>query len=75
MPRFFFDIKDGTDFPDLQGSEWDDIPAARIEAVRYAAEVLKEMPDRFWNCEMWTMAVSDADKKPLFTLRFLAESV
>ena len=75
MPRFFFDIKDGTDFPDLQGSEWPDIAAARIEAVRFAAEVLKEMPERFWNCELWTMTVSDAAKAPIFTLKFLAETI
>jgi hypothetical protein len=75
MQRYFFDIKDGTDFQDLQGSEWADLNAARMEAVRYAAEVLKEMPDRFWNCEEWTMAVSDYNRKPLFTLKFLAETV
>ena len=75
MQRYFFDIKDGTDLPDHHGSEWVDLNAARVEAVRYAAEVLKEMPDRFWNCEEWTMAVSDRNRKPLFTLKFLAEIV
>lgn len=75
MSRYFFDIKDGRDFPDLQGSEWPDLAAARIEAVRFAAEVLKEMPERFWNCEEWTMTVSDQKREPLFTLKFLAEKV
>lgn len=75
MPRYYFDIKDGQDFPDLQGSEWPDLAASRVEAVRYSAEVLKEMPERFWNCEEWTMTVSDQDRKPLFTLKFLAEQV
>lgn len=75
MPRYFFDIKDGTDFTDLHGSEFTDLRAARIEAVRLAAEVLKEMPERFWNCEEWTMSVSDHDRQMLFTLRFLAQSV
>ena len=74
MPRYFFDIIDGEDFPDHQGSEYADLAAARIEAVRYSAEVLKEMPERFWNSEEWTMTVSDADKVTLFTLKFLAES-
>jgi hypothetical protein len=74
MPRYFFDIKDGHDFPDLQGSEWPDLAAARIEAVRYAAEVLKEMPERFWNAEEWKMTVSDQRRQQLFTLKFLAES-
>lgn len=74
MPRYFFDINDGRDFPDLQGSELIDLAAARIEAVRYAAEMLKEMPERFWNCEEWTMTVSNHNRKMLFTLKFLAES-
>ncbi len=74
MPRYFFDIINGQDFIDLQGSEWPDLSAARIEAVRYSAEVLKEMPERFWNNDLWTMTVSDANKVPLFTLKFLAES-
>lgn len=74
MPRYFFDIKDGHDFPDLQGSEWKDLAEARNEAVRYAAEVLKEMPERFWNAEQWTMSVSDQHRNLLFTLKFFAES-
>jgi hypothetical protein len=73
MPRYFFDIVDGEDLPDLHGSVFPDLAAARVEAIRYSAEVLKEMPERFWNCEQWTMTVSDANRVPLFTLKFLAE--
>ena len=73
MPRYYFDIKDGTDFPDVEGSEWPDVAAARIEAVRYSAEVLKEMSERFWNAELWTMSVFDHNREPLFTLKFMAE--
>lgn len=74
MSRYYFDIIDGHDFPDHKGSEWPDLAAARTEAVRYSAEVLKEMPDRFWNCETWTMLVSDEHRNLLFTLKFLAEN-
>lgn len=73
MPRYFFDIKDGAEFPDLEGSDWRDLAAARLEAVRLAAEILKEMPERFWHCELWTMTVSDGARAPLFTLKFQAE--
>jgi len=75
MPRYFFDIKDGQEFIDQDGSEWSDLEAARVEAVRYSAEVLKEMPERFWNCELWVMTVSDGDRQKLFTLKFQAEHV
>ena len=72
MPRYFFDIIDGEEHPDLQGSVHTDLAAARIEAVRYSAEVLKKMPERFWHSELWTMSVFDQDRVRLFTLKFLA---
>lgn len=75
MPRYFFDIADGSDFRDLEGSEWPDLAAARIEAVRYSAEILKEMPERFWQAEVWTMTVSDHNREHLFTLKFMVEPV
>ena len=75
MPRYFFDIVDGKDFIDHLGSDWPDLTAARLEAVRYSAEVLKEMPDRFWGCEEWTMTVSDHYRRPLFRLTFRAEAL
>ena len=75
LPRYYFDIKDGQDFPDLTGTECEDLTGARLEAIRYSGEVLKEMPERFWNCELWTMTVSDGAKAPIFTLKFIAEPV
>lgn len=75
MPRYYFDIKDGEDLTDDEGSVLPDLAAARLEAVRYSAEVLKEMPDRFWNAELWTMTVLDARRKPLFSLKFMAETL
>lgn len=73
MPRFFFDIADGTDFPDREGTDLPDLAAARLEAVRYCAEILREMPEHFWNAEVWTMSVFDHNRELLFTLKFLAE--
>ncbi|MEO9130947.1 MAG: hypothetical protein ABI240_07030 [Sphingomonas sp.] len=72
MPRYFFDIVDGEDLPDEHGSEHADLIAARHEAIRYSGEVLREMPDRFWNSEEWKMTVSDAKRLPLFELKFIA---
>jgi hypothetical protein len=70
MERYFFDIRDEDDFPDLQGSECPNLAAARNEARRCAAEVRDEMPERFGACREWTMIVSDHQRKPLFTLQF-----
>ncbi len=42
MPRYFFDIKDGQDFPDLQGSEWKDL----AEAQNRSRQILGRGPER-----------------------------
>jgi hypothetical protein len=73
MPLYFFDVKDGQSFPDREGSSWPDLQAVRIEAIRLSAEILREMPERFWAAEEWTMTVSDHAHTPLFTLKFVAE--
>jgi len=73
MPLYFFDIIDGEDLPDRFGSQHADLKAARVEAIRYSGEVLREMPERFWNAEEWKMTVSDGSRTPLFTLKFFAE--
>jgi len=74
MPRYFFDIKDGEDLTDVEGSIHADLASARVESIRYSGEVLREMPERFWNAETWIMTVSDQHRVPLFTLSFLAQS-
>jgi len=73
MALFYFDIRDGEDFPDFTGSEWPDLQAVRREAIRLSGEVLREMPERFWSAERWTMTVLDHKRTPLFTLKFTAE--
>ena len=75
MPRYYFDIVDGSEFIDTEGTELADLAAARIEAVRLSAEVLKEMPERFWHSALWKMTVLDEDRVTLFVLKFQAESV
>lgn len=74
MPRYFFDIRDGEDLTDDEGAVLPDLAAARLEAVRYSAEVLREMPERFWNSEKWTMTVREGSVA-LFTLKFIAEKL
>ena len=73
MARYFFVISDGSDFRDLEGSEWPDLSAARIEAVRYSAEILREMPERVLESRTWKMTVSNHNRDHLFTLRFTVE--
>ncbi len=40
MPRFYFDVREGTQFiPDDEGLEFDSLDAAEHEAARTAAEI------------------------------------
>ena len=74
MPaRYFFDIYDGLEVPDLVGSEWPNLGAARIEAVRAAADILHRYPERFWQSDEWTLTVSNSHRSALFSLKFRAE--
>lgn len=68
MARFYFDVHDGEELPDLHGFELPDHAAARREAERLARELLREMPDRFAAGESWTIAVSNQVGALLFTL-------
>jgi hypothetical protein len=70
MPRYHFNIHDGADFPDEEGSELIDLAAARATAVRLAADLLKEGAAHFWNGEGWRVDVTDDQGLLLFTLMF-----
>ncbi|MDH7975941.1 hypothetical protein QH494_27495 [Sphingomonas sp. AR_OL41] len=73
MERYFFDIKDGEEHIDGEGSEWPDLDAVRHEAIRLSGEILKEMPESFWHAEQWEMTVADRHRRPIFALKFSAE--
>ncbi len=73
MERYYFDVKDGADHIDAEGSEWPDLHAVRIEAIRLSGEILKEMPASFCHAQQWQMSVSNRHRTLLFTLKFSAE--
>ena len=72
MPRYFFHVHDGADYPDLQGTTLEGLTEARREAVRFAAALLGEQPEIFWASGEWRMRVSDEGDLTLFELRVLA---
>lgn len=72
MPRYFFHVEDHKRFLDEEGSVFADLDAARLEAVRVAAGVLRDQPAEFWNSGEWRVVVTDDDQTILFTLRFQA---
>lgn len=45
MPRYFFSLRDHTIETDDVGTELPDISAARVEAIRFAGEMLRDQPE------------------------------
>jgi hypothetical protein len=75
MPKYFFivrhqgqisDHSDGIDFPDLN--------AARLEALKSAGELLRELNVPLEAGSEWRMEVADETRRPIFSLRVIAES-
>ena len=59
MPRFHINVYNGVDIPDPGGTELIDWQAARLEAIRYAGEVLKSDATRVGLGHDWHMNVTD----------------
>ena len=71
MPRFFFHHTDGAFDPDDEGTEFPDLATARVEAVRYAAEVVRYRPYEVWAGDTFRIEVSDQDGMLLCTIVIL----
>ncbi len=68
MPRFFFDVSDGRCTSDTQGVDFVDDRAARREAVRRAAMLLRAMPAGSDAVRAWRIAVKDERGMVLFRI-------
>jgi hypothetical protein len=73
MPRYFFNVIDGRNIIDNQGSELAGLKEARVEAIQLAGAILRDEGDTFWSGEEWHMHVTDASGQSVLTLRFSAE--
>lgn len=72
MPRYYFHVQDGEDYRDLQGTLFDTMEEVRLEAVRFAGDLLSHNGAKFWNGEEWSMQVTDAMDRKLFMFKFVA---
>ena len=59
MPRYFFNVKDGRDIPDTEGTVLADADAARVEAVAALGDLIKGHAETFWKTSDWQMHVTD----------------
>ncbi len=72
MPNYFFNLADGHVSLDQEGSEVVSLEQARIEAVIYAASLLKDKPEEVWAGGNWRVEVVDERGKLVFTVVVLA---
>ena len=73
MPRYFFNVHDGRSRPDREGTELPDLNTVRDEAVRFAAGLLADHSDEFWQGDEWVLEVADEEGLVLFRLQFVAK--
>ena len=66
--RYFFNEMDGEYRPDYEGQEIATLKEARLEAVRYAGEVMRDHPTLVWTGQDFRIEVTDADQLLLFTV-------
>ena len=68
MPRYFFNVADGSASPDREGTELLDLAEARLEAVRLTGQMFLDDPEEFWRTGEWWVQVADGYHVTLFTL-------
>lgn len=66
--RFFFNQLQGEVKLGDEGKEFATVNEARVEAVRYAAEVMRDHPTMIWTGQDFRIEVTNAEKLVLFTV-------
>ncbi|TNC49556.1 hypothetical protein FHG66_10570 [Rubellimicrobium rubrum] len=70
MPRYFFDVQDGRDLPDEQGTVYADPETARLVAVSTSGEMIAAHAKSFWAHRDWRMHVTDEQGAAVCDLQF-----
>ena len=68
MPRYHFHRTDGQIEPDPEGSVLPDLHAARMQAVVYAGQTLKDHPEMVWDGHDLNIEVTDDTGLMLFVV-------
>ncbi|MFC7537505.1 DUF6894 family protein [Sphingomonas sp. GCM10030256] len=68
MARYFFNIVEDGHKVDVIGADYPDAQMARMEAVRFVGQVLKEEPERVWNGAEIRIEATDVWDTVLFTI-------
>ena len=70
MPRYFFNVRDKSEYDDDIGVELPDLASAREEAIHHFGETLQTYAGAFGDSEVWQITVSDQQGKDLLTFSF-----
>ncbi len=70
MPRYFFNVQDGQNLPDHEGTVLADPAAARVMAVFTSGEMIRAHASQFWKDADWQMHVTDEQGATVCDLRF-----
>jgi hypothetical protein len=73
MQRYYFNIAGSVDEPDRVGTEFPNMSDARIQAVRFASDYLRQRPELVWLGEEFRVEVTNPSGLILFT--FIAVGV
>jgi hypothetical protein len=66
--RFFFNLAGAVYDPDNEGTELASMADARIEAVKFAGQFLKDQPEVVWLGDELRVEVTDSNQLILFTV-------
>lgn len=64
---FFFNQAGAIYDPDVEGIEFETISEARVQAVKFAAETLRDSPELAWIGDEYRVEVTDENQLILFT--------
>jgi hypothetical protein len=74
MPTYFFVVRHGAETSyNSDGIEFPDRGAVQLEAIRSTGDILRDLNDPVEAGSEWRMEVLDDARKPLFSLRVIAE--
>jgi hypothetical protein len=68
MARYFFNVFENDHKVDVVGADRPDAETARMEAVRFAADMLKAEPERLWKGAELRIEAKDTWDALLFTI-------
>jgi hypothetical protein len=74
MAKYFFMVRHGNETSNhSDGIEFPDVGAVQLEAIKSTGEILRDFNYPIEPGSEWRMEVVDEARKPLFSLRVIAE--